>query len=172
MSISSTIGKLRLEVRGARHSGGPRFDDWFEDVTLVIYPANVAPEHILLQGNLEIATVLQWLTDCESKIREQIPPVSQRPGETIGQTLARAYDAVSDDLPGDVIDLATEALYQYNSHHNIAFGFPGMATPRLLLGIGHDGAEVCNWINDVDNDAAWSYLFDVDDFYAHLPAPI
>lgn len=59
MTIPASNDKLRLEICGQRHSGAPRFDDWFEDVTRVIYPVESAPERVLLQGNHEIATVLQ-----------------------------------------------------------------------------------------------------------------
>jgi hypothetical protein len=162
--------RLRLELRGPRHAGEHGLPDWYEDLTLVAYALEGPSNDHLFKGNWELAPLLEWLTDCEPAIREQIPPITQRPGETIGQTLARAYDAVSDDLPMDVIDLATETLYQYNRRHNISLGLPGMdGVPRLLLGRGEHGHEICNWIANADVDEAWRYLFDVEDFFAHLP---
>lgn len=168
--IVPAVARVRLEVRGPRHAGVAGFSDWYENLTLFAEVDGNSSEHILFQGNWELAPLLEWLTNCESAIREQIPPITQRPGETIGQTLARAYDAVSDDLPMDVIDLATETLYQYNRRHNIPLGLPGMAgVPRLLLGRGEHGHEICNWIADVQADDAWRYLFDVEDLFANLP---
>lgn len=168
---ASAKARVRLEVRGKRHAGDAGFPDWSEDLTLIAEVNGRSSEHTLFKGNWGLAPLLEWLTDCEPAIREQIPPITQRSGETIGQTLARAYDAVSDDLPMDVIDLATETLYQYNRRHNISVGLPGMAgVPRLLMGRGEHGHEICNWIADVEADDAWRYPFDVEDFFANLPA--
>lgn len=149
---------LRLELR----------DD--VALSLLAYPEGSMQEHVLFQGQYDPKLMLEWLRECESKIRHEEPLISQTAGETIGQTLARSYDAVSDDLPIDVIDIASEALYQYNFHHNVVFGAPGMDIPRLLLGKGSGGHEICNWIDDLDQDTAWRYLFDPDDFFSNLPA--
>ncbi|WP_287016973.1 hypothetical protein [Gordonia sp. (in: high G+C Gram-positive bacteria)] len=170
MTSKPAQAALRLEPRGPRHTGEGSLPDWYEDLTLAAQLLDRS-EIVLFKGNWELAPILEWLEESESAIREQIPPITQLVGETIGQTLARAYNVVSDDLPIDVIDLASEALYQYNRRHNVAIGAPGMdGVPRLLLGRGINGHEICNWISDVDTDAAWRYLFDVDDFFAHLPS--
>ncbi|WP_143690325.1 hypothetical protein [Williamsia sterculiae] len=145
---------LRLEVRGSRHPGG-QHPDWFDDVVLVAYTVHPNREQILLRGNLELQPMLEWLRDCEQQIRQQRPLTTQRAGETIGQTLARSYDAIGDNLPRDDIDIASEALYQYNAHHNLSVGAPGMnSVPRLLLGLGSDGTEIANSITDISSESA------------------
>lgn len=171
MTRSDARLELRIEARGARHAGERGLPDWYERLTLFGKPLGGEEEVVLFQGNWELRPLVSWLRECESQIRDERTPISQRPGETLGQTLARAYDAVTEDLPDDVFDLAIYSVNHYNRTHNLSVGASGMADfPRLLIGRGSDGHEICNWIADLDRDEAWRYLVDIDDFFASLPA--
>lgn len=125
---------------------------------------------VLFQADLFLEPMLEWLRDSEAAIRDDPPAITQRSGETIGVTLARAYDLIDDGLGVDVALLVHKALYHYNSHHNLGFGAPGMDFPRVLIGRGEHGIEVCNWIDNAAEDNPWRHVVDVDDFFAHLPA--
>ncbi|WP_431817951.1 hypothetical protein [Gordonia jacobaea] len=126
-------------------------------------------ENVFFSGRYELGPMLAWLREHESAIRLEITPITQASGDTLGQTLARARNAVTDDLPTDIINLANKSIALYSRSHNIAFGAPGTDIPQLLLGRGNDEHEISNYINDVEHDEAWRYLFDPDDFFSNLP---
>ncbi|WP_431817949.1 hypothetical protein [Gordonia jacobaea] len=136
---------------------------------LVGYTDAPEPEHVFFAGRYKLGPMLAWLHANESAIRLGFALVIQASGETLGQTFARARDAVTDDLPTNIIDLANKSLAHYNRKHNIAFGAPGTDIPQLLLGRGNDEHEICNYINDLEHDTAWRYRFDPDDFFSNLP---
>ncbi|MGZ8177570.1 hypothetical protein ACXVUM_06520 [Williamsia sp. SKLECPSW1] len=171
MTDAHHVGVLRVELRGARHDNDP-LPDWYDGLTLVFYSAD-GTEHILLQEALELDPLLEWLDENEHYIRNEQPYVPQRPGETISQTRHRvgANKLLGEDHDfDDLFRLVEEANWSYHSHHYINLGF-NVGTddlPKIYIGPGLDGVEVCNYIEN-DNDTAWRYLFDVDDFFATLP---
>ncbi len=166
---STTLMKLRIAADGPRHPGGV-WPDWYEGLKLVGTNPATGEAITFFKGNWELAGILEWLTECEEQIRNDDPVIPQLPNETLGQTLARSYDLVTDDLPQDVFDLAITEVGRYNITHNISAGASGMAEfPRLLIGRSEEGYEICNWIQDLEHDTAWRYFFDIDDFYRNLP---
>ncbi|WP_431817953.1 hypothetical protein [Gordonia jacobaea] len=169
--MSKTVQKVKLRFEtGPRHEGEGSHCDWYEDLALVGIPEDGSENIVFFRGNWELAGILDWLHECERNIRQNPPPITQASGETLGQTLARAYDAVTDDLPGDVFDLAIASVSAYNQTHNIAIGAVGMADfPNIMIGRSGSGHEIANWIDDIAHDTAWRYLFDIDDFYRNLP---
>ncbi|WP_431817948.1 hypothetical protein [Gordonia jacobaea] len=169
MNSSANTFKLRIRTDGPRHPGGV-WPDWYEGLRLVGINSTTGEEITFFKGNWELQGILDWLKKCEEQIRGDSPVIPQLPGETIGQTLARSYEIVTEDLPDEVFDLAISEVNRYNLTHNLAIGASRMDQfPDLLLGRSADGHEISNWIDDTEHSTAWRYLFDIDDFYRNLP---
>ncbi|MGV9827846.1 hypothetical protein [Gordonia sp. NPDC003429] len=128
-------------------------------------------ETLLFRGNWTLGPLLQWLADNEREIREGHTPLIQHPGETIARTLERAYSVLDEDLPDNLFELAAMPVSAYLQSHCLAAGMPGMAgVPRLLIGLGRDGMEISKFTDEDSVSASSRYLFDIDDFYTHLPS--
>jgi hypothetical protein len=167
--IAEGMRGLRF-VESAARQDNPRFGTMCPDLSLILLELDDQPAEVLIQADLFLEPMLEWLETNEALIRDDPPVMTQLPGETIGQTLARGYEFIDDDMDVDLALLVYKTLYQYNSTHNIVFGAPGMQIPRVLIGYGADGFEVCNWIDDRETDTAWRHLIDIDDFFANLPS--
>lgn len=161
--------RLRFVEQSSRQQDA-RFGTMCPELALVLLDTSEHPREVLFQADLFLEPMLEWLRDSEAAIREDPPAITQRPGETVGVTLARAYDLIDDDMDVDVALLVYKSLFHYNSHHNFGFGAPGMDIPRVMIGRGERGVEVCNWIENATEDHPWRHVVDVDDFFAHLPA--
>ena len=159
-------GRLRLEVHGTPDPD-PQFRHYYDGVRLVFYGAD-GSETVFFDTTLDMRTFLEWIAENEGSLRHEYPPIEQRPGETIADTQRRAYECMTDDMDEDIRMLVAAACWGWNQRHNIKSGMPGMILPRLIIGPGADGIELCNYIEEIGDDVT-RYIIDIDDFLTHLP---
>lgn len=166
---AENIGILRLVAEGERHDGSGT-PDWIDRLALVVYDPAKDQYLTFFSGGYELVPMLDWLSDNEMHLRSTLPLITQRAGESLSETFDRARDVLDDvEDNDDAFDLVADALYQYNSHHNLSFGAPGTPMPNVFIGRTDLGHEVSALELENQPGRKLAYLFDIDDFYENLP---
>ena len=81
--------------------------------------------------------------------------------ESLAQALNRLQDTSFLEEEASTENEWYQFLYQYRLHHSLRFALRGTQVPEIILGKNGDHAE----ISLADGNEAWSYHFDIDDFF-------
>ncbi|SNZ19685.1 hypothetical protein [Cohaesibacter gelatinilyticus] len=111
---------------------------------------------------LENKEELDWFEKNEEAIRNEKCPAKAERTSSVAERMHEAYEALDvDSWTEEKLDGMLGELYEFRSHHELWFAFPGQDLPNIFFAANDNGHEIsCH-----DDDLTFAYDVDISSLF-------